>query len=97
MLLIDCPFCGPRDETEFVWGGDIGVRRPKLSCSHEEWAVYVYYRRNMKGLENERWVHRGGCRQWFAIRRDTTTHVIVYTCRLRDAPAFIAGSDEAGP
>ncbi|MBC7781148.1 MAG: sarcosine oxidase subunit delta [Proteobacteria bacterium] len=28
MLLIACPYCGPRDQTEFNYGGDASVRRP---------------------------------------------------------------------
>ncbi|MGH6719268.1 MAG: sarcosine oxidase subunit delta, partial [Alphaproteobacteria bacterium] len=28
MLLIACPFCGPRDETEFRCGGESHIIRP---------------------------------------------------------------------
>ena len=28
MLLIDCPYCGPRDETEFSCGGEAHIARP---------------------------------------------------------------------
>ncbi|RUX65781.1 sarcosine oxidase subunit delta, partial [Mesorhizobium sp. M7A.F.Ca.US.014.04.1.1] len=27
MQLFPCPFCGPRDETEFYYGGDAGNAR----------------------------------------------------------------------
>jgi methylglutamate dehydrogenase subunit B len=28
MLLIPCPWCGPRNQIEFTYGGDASVRRP---------------------------------------------------------------------
>ena len=28
MLLITCPWCGPRDEVEFHYGGQAGVAHP---------------------------------------------------------------------
>ena len=28
MLLIPCPWCGPRNQIEFTYGGDATVRRP---------------------------------------------------------------------
>ena len=28
MMLIECPFCGPRDETEFSCGGEAHIARP---------------------------------------------------------------------
>jgi len=46
MLLIPCPHCGPRDYTEFTYGGDASVRRPSnpYTLSDEDWAAYVYLR-----------------------------------------------------
>ena len=79
MLLIRCPHCGPRDEIEFAWGGDTGVHRPQLSCSDQQWGDYLFLRRNTKGLNEERWLHAGGCRQWFKVLRDSVTHRIVST------------------
>ncbi len=76
MLLIDCPFCGPRAELEFACGGQAHIARPgpPASVSAEEWEQYLYYRDNPKGLARERWHHRGGCGQWFNAVRDTVTH-----------------------
>ncbi|MFO1061925.1 MAG: sarcosine oxidase subunit delta [Dongiaceae bacterium] len=28
MLLITCPYCGPRDEEEFSYGGEAHIARP---------------------------------------------------------------------
>ena len=73
MLLIPCPQCGPREETEFSYGGEAGIARPKNpeSLSDNEWADYLFMRRNPRGLLQELWCHSGGCRRWFTIVRDT--------------------------
>ncbi|MFI7614029.1 sarcosine oxidase subunit delta family protein [Nonomuraea terrae] len=76
MLLIECPHCGPRDETEFHYGGQAGVAYPAGEVSDEEWAAYVFLRDNPKGWFRERWFHVHGCRTWFAVERHTVTHEI---------------------
>jgi sarcosine oxidase subunit delta len=73
MLLLHCPFCGPRPETEFRCGGEAHIRRPDAAASDAEWAGYLYLRRNPKGLHFERWQHVQGCRRWFNAARDTVS------------------------
>jgi sarcosine oxidase subunit delta len=79
MLRIDCPWCGERDQTEFNFGGEAHLERPASpeQCSDKEWAEYLFYRDNPKGLHRERWVHLWGCRQWFNVVRDTVSHEIL--------------------
>lgn len=77
MLLIDCPYCGRRDEIEFRWGGESHVTRPDETATDAQWSEYLFYRENTKGLTRERWVHVFGCRRWFNVVRDTCTHAIV--------------------
>lgn len=86
MLLIPCPFCGPRDEIEFRWSGDSHVVRPTLEATDGEWADYLFVRHNPKGPDTERWHHWAGCRQWFNLVRDTATHATVAVYKL-DEPA----------
>ncbi|MFC3053250.1 sarcosine oxidase subunit delta [Kordiimonas pumila] len=78
MLKIDCPWCGPRAEVEFCCGGESHIQRPEPfdKVTDAEWASYLFYRQNPKGLHFERWVHKHGCRQWFNVARDTVTHEI---------------------
>lgn len=78
MLSIDCPWCGPRDETEFVCGGEAGVVRPPEpeKASDAEWADYLFFRTNRKGPHSELWCHGGGCMRWFLVERDTVTNAI---------------------
>ena len=56
MLLIPCPWCGPRDETEFRCGGEAHISRPADpdALSDDEWADYLFMRRNPKGTYRER-------------------------------------------
>jgi sarcosine oxidase, subunit delta len=79
MLLIPCPWCGPRDETEFRYGGEAHVSRSAAPdrLSDAQWAEYVFLRDNPKGLFAERWSHAAGCRRWFNAVRHTVTHEIV--------------------
>ena len=72
MLQISCPWCGPRDETEYHYGGQAHVAYPEdpAALSDEEWAAYLFFRDNPKGLFAERWVHSTGCRKWFNALTD---------------------------
>ncbi|MFI7548105.1 sarcosine oxidase subunit delta [Actinoplanes sp. NPDC049599] len=76
MLLISCPWCGPREETEFGYGGQAHVAYPanQDEISDAEWAQYLFFRDNPKGLFAERWVHSAGCRRWFNAVRDTVSN-----------------------
>ena len=76
MMQIKCPWCGPRDEGEFVCGGTSHIARPPLSASDVAWGEYLFFRENPKGLHLERWRHSYGCGQWFNVARDTVTHEI---------------------
>jgi sarcosine oxidase, subunit delta len=72
-LLVPCPNCGPREFTEFSYGGETNAR-PKPDAPLEELAKYLYVRRNARGLQQEWWYHRAGCHSWFLARRDTITN-----------------------
>ena len=78
MLLIPCPWCGPRAESEFSCGGEAGILRPKDpdAVSDAQWADYLFMRGNHRGLHREQWWHAHGCRRWFIVRRDTVTYRI---------------------
>lgn len=78
MMLIPCPWCGPRNETEFHYGGQAQVSYPDdpQATSDEQWAGFLFFRDNPKGPFLERWSHQTGCRRWFTLHRDTLTHEI---------------------
>ncbi len=75
MLLIDCPFCGERNETEFIYGGPVGPARPDATqCTDDVWLDYLLIVPNPVGPTEERWWHARGCGDWFTVWRDTVTH-----------------------
>jgi sarcosine oxidase, subunit delta len=86
MLQLNCPFCGPRDEPEFVCGGESYLVRAPLSASDAEWAEYLYFRKNPKGVILERWRHAYGCGKWFNVARNTVTHEVMSTRLMTDPP-----------
>jgi sarcosine oxidase subunit delta len=73
MLLIPCPWCGPRDEIEFRYGGEAHIARPTDPDALDDraWAEYLFMRANPKGVFAERWMHSAGCRCRFNLLRDT--------------------------
>jgi heterotetrameric sarcosine oxidase delta subunit len=76
MLRIRCSWCGERDHTEFTYGPDATVLRPRPDASDQDWVSYVYMRANPCGPHQEYWHHLYGCRQWLRVRRNTLTHEI---------------------
>ena len=88
MLLIACPWCGPREESEFSCGGEAHIARPKSpeQLSDEAWGDYVFMRKNPKGVQYERWLHSHGCRRWFNMARSTVTHEILSIYKMGEMP-----------
>ena len=84
MMLMPCPWCGLRDEPEFVYGGTTYIQRPPLSATDGEWSEYLYFRDNPKGVHHERWRHAFGCGQWFNVARDSVTHEILSVHRMTE-------------
>ena len=79
MFLINCPYCGERDQSEFSCGGEAHIVRPKNppDLTDDQWADYLFMRKNIKGVQFERWNHSNGCRQWFNVARNTATDEIL--------------------
>lgn len=75
MLLIPCPYCGPRPEIEFAYGGEANIARPKNPAllDDDQWAEFLFLRTNPKGLHFERWRHIHGCARFFNAMRDTVS------------------------
>jgi len=79
MLRINCPYCGTRDETEFIFGGPAHVNRSPNESDDKTWTAYLFGRQNPAGIHLERWGHIYGCGRWFNVARDTRTHEILKT------------------
>jgi sarcosine oxidase subunit delta len=73
-MRIPCPYCGPRDVSEFAYQGDATLTRPEAGA---EMYDYVYLRDNPAGLHREHWYHAAGCHAWLTVTRNVATHEIV--------------------
>ena len=97
MLLINCPYCGERNENEFHYGDQAHIARPEGTedLNDQEWAQFVYLRDNPKGLFIERWQHSAGCGRWFNAVRDTVSSRMVTTYKVGEQPP-ISREEEGG-
>ena len=88
MFIINCPYCGEREQSEFKAGGEAHIVRPKqpTELSDDQWAEYLFMRKNIKGVQYERWVHTHGCRKWFNIIRDTSNDQIQAVYKMGEKP-----------
>src|ERR1700735_3660591 len=77
MQIFPCPFCGPRDESEFHYVGEPRARpEPAGAVSDAEWADYLCFNANPKGQAREIWLHLA-CMEMFAMTRDTATNIVI--------------------
>jgi len=77
MHIFICPWCGPRDESEFHYLTE-PKPRPASSADDKTWGDYLYNENNDKGRHRE--LYRHVCGGLVLIERDTVTHE-VYDCR----------------
>lgn len=77
-FLISCPNCGPREASEFNYGGET-TKRPAPGVGGAELNRYLYFRKNVTGPQTEWWYHRDGCQRWFLAERNTLSNEIART------------------
>ncbi|MCO5128428.1 MAG: sarcosine oxidase subunit delta [Rhodobacteraceae bacterium] len=77
MQIFPCPFCGPREEHEFLFAAEAGKVRPEPAAkvSDEEWAAYLYHNDAPKGIAREIWYHQT-CGTYFLMTRETVTREV---------------------
>jgi sarcosine oxidase, subunit delta len=95
MLLIPCPYCGvERPEIEFRYGGEAHVARPSdpSALGDDDWARFLYFRSNTRGVLAERWRHAFGCGRFFNALRDTVSDKILAVYKTGEARPDIARS-----
>jgi heterotetrameric sarcosine oxidase delta subunit len=99
MFLIRCPWCGERDRSDFVYGGEAHIERPTKSetMSDAEWADFVFLRSNPKGVLAERWNHFVGCRRWFNVLRNTATDDILAVYKMDEPRPVVPATLPATP
>jgi heterotetrameric sarcosine oxidase delta subunit len=85
MLLISCPWCGARDESEFSYGGRADAL-PSLDAGPDAWHSALHVYDNPDGWHDELWFHGMGCGRWLIARRHTRTQQIAETRFPGDRP-----------
>lgn len=84
MQVFPCPFCGPRNETEFHFMAEAGKVRPDTTqaINDAQWAAYLHSQRNEKGTVREVWMHLP-CQELFIMERDSVTMEVLGLTALR--------------
>ena len=55
------------------------MTRPVAQVDDAAWSDYLFFHDNPKGTNFERWHHEFGCRRWFNMVRDTSSHAVLKT------------------
>ncbi|MDQ3538789.1 MAG: sarcosine oxidase subunit delta [Actinomycetota bacterium] len=76
MMLVPCPWCGPRNVAEFRYVGERRARPDPSTADAAAWRGYLYLQVNPAGWVEETWYHRAGCRQYFVADRHTVDNQI---------------------
>ena len=78
MKQLNCPLNGPRNITEFVYGGELHMMPDAHYSSSREWAEYVFFDDNAAANVIEWWCH-GPTSYWFLAERNTVTDEVIRT------------------
>ena len=84
MQQINCPWCGPRAQTEFEYLCDSAAVETDFQSEDTEMALQrIFLRDDDIGFHHEIWQHALGCRGWLKVDRHNLTHEIrqVEACR----------------
>lgn len=74
MMQLNCPWCGPRNVSEFHHRGEAVPRPATADATPQQWRDYLYTRANTAGWTTELWHHQTGCRRFFSVERNTWTN-----------------------
>ena len=77
MKILNCPLNGPRNISEFAFGGEV-QEMPAANAGVREWAAYVFIENNTRGVVREWWIHLPSS-YWFIAERNTATNEVVRT------------------
>lgn len=76
MILLPCPWCGPRNAEEFHHAGEARQRPEAARVPITAWRRYLYETENRCGWVTEQWFHRAGCRRYITVERHTQTNEV---------------------
>ncbi len=78
MKILTCPLNGPRNISEFTYGGELKRMPDPATCSDAEWADYVFNSENLAGTVIEWWLHNTSS-YWFLAERHTVSDQVLRT------------------
>jgi len=78
MKLLTCPLNGPRNISEFTYGGEFHPMPNDQTCNSKEWAEYLFCHDNVAGDVIEWWCHTATS-YWFLAERNTVTDTVLRT------------------
>ena len=78
MKIMTCPLNGPRNISEFIYGGEVVAMPDPNRSTDAEWADYVFLEENRAGVVREWWCH-APTSFWFIAERDTVRDEILRT------------------
>jgi len=92
MKILNCQLNGPRNSSEFTYGGEYHPMPDSMGSSQEAWVEYVFFPENPAGMVTEWWMHTATA-FWFLADRNTITDEILRTYRLQDAGKYAHDKD----
>jgi len=78
MKLMTCPINGPRNVSEFSYGGELQPMPNDESCELKSWVEYVFFHENRAANVLEWWCHTPTS-YWFLAERNTVTDTVLRT------------------
>ena len=78
MKILECPLNGPRNISEFVWGGEVKAMPDPATASDAEWTAYLFLESNIAGEVHEWWLHAPTI-YWFIEKRNTMSDEVLET------------------
>jgi sarcosine oxidase, subunit delta len=78
MKIMICPLNGPRNISEFVYGGEVRDIPDQNTCTDQEWADYVFNQDNQIAIVREWWMHAPSS-YWFIAERHTASDEVIRT------------------
>lgn len=78
MKLLHCPLNGPRNISEFTYGGEYHPMPDDQAVDSQAWAEYLFFHDNRAGVVLEWWCHTPSS-YWFLAERNTVNDEVVRT------------------
>ncbi len=83
MKILTCPLNGPRNISEFTYGGEFHHMPDPKNSTARKWAEHVFFHANEAGIVTEWWFHNATS-FWFLAERNTITDEVIRTFNASD-------------